>query len=376
MGGTWTSVPSEHSMSVIGNPSQLGLFPFRNLFSAGVFSPKTDWLPNFNLSGLTLNTTAVIAGVNLADYLDLPLPVTFGIGYTRIYLNLGSFYVSSSSGPIPVAKYDSYEKSDQVSFGAGIDYVVKFGVGVGFKFVDSRLSPVGTEQETGTGEASVSATDFGIMLEAPLIDIAAALGAGPVEIVPGVTPVFDVNLGFVRSNIGGSISYFDAAQEDPLPRKANVGSSVIAGIRLHEQGFSVDLFSFTLAREAEQVLVNRSAGSWTYITGFGDISLLKNVIGGRSSGSVGTRKGWQIELGEFVSVRQGSINIPGLQVSTSGYGVRLSGVLKGIQLLTGKETEGTWLGWLLRSVDLRYDHATYGQVTFGALNLLIRTLPI
>ena len=142
-----TAVVSDNPMATIFNPGQLGLFSLDSYFSAGTYVPKTQWLPGFHQSDLTYDVTAVNAGVNLARQFDLDLPISLGIGYSRVYLDLGTFIRTSTSGPQPLATFNAHEKAEAFSVAVGIDYFVRLGVGMSFNNIVSVLSPIGTEQE-------------------------------------------------------------------------------------------------------------------------------------------------------------------------------------------------------------------------------------
>ncbi len=384
MGGTSVAVPSEHSMAPIGNPAQLGMSSLRNFVSAGLYAPKADW-QQFSLADLSLNTTAVNAGINCADLVDLPFPVSFGLGYSREYLNLGTFTLTGPGGPTPIGTFTAYNKSEEISLGVGVTYIVTLSIGVGFKFIQSELSPVGTEQEQGSGSASTSATDFGMMLRIPVPDVASSLGAGSLDVLPGVRPLFDIDLGFARSNIGGEVVYNDPAQADPLPRMANLGAGMRLGLLTSQRGVTMEFVSFTLAREAEQLLVERYPdGTWAYGSGFGQIAFFENVIGGRSTDAVAVRKGWEIQCAEFFALRGGSYDQQGSGYTTTGFGIRLSGLFKGLLFLRPEIVEGTWFEWVVRSIDLVYDHSSLESrgssgsppaTSFNSLNLVVRAVP-
>jgi len=375
MGGILTAIPSQHSMAAIGNSAQLGLFTQDNFLSAGLYAPKTDRLPQYNLSGLTFNTMAVNAGHNLRDLLGLP--VSFGAGYSRIYLDFGKFTLTNPYGPMPIGTFEGYDKSEQLSFGLGIDYGIRVGLGMSHKWVESSLAPVGAEVESST-TGYAKANDFGMMVQLPVIRVASALGAGTLEIVPGLKPLFDLNLGVAERNRGDRLTYSDAASADLLPRTASVGASVELGLDAHVWGTEWNLFSFLLAREAEQLLIAGSGTSADYISGFGQIQFVHNVLEGHSTDLVDVRRGWQLHLAECVYIRGGSVSGAGDDNSTSGFGIRLSGILKCLAFFSAGDVDRTWLGWALGTIDLQYDHASYGDPagsTFGSVNLVLKKTP-
>jgi hypothetical protein len=384
-GGVSTAVASDNPMATIVNPGQLGLFSLNNYFSASTYAPKTQWLPQFRISDLTYNVSAVNAGVNLARAFDLQLPISIGMGYSRVFLNLGTFIVTNSSGPTPIARFESWEKSESFSFGVGIDYFVRLGVGVSFDSFVSNLSPIGTEQEKGTGKADGSATDVGVLLEVPIIDIIAKAKGEPVTFGHGLSPLVNVSVGYAHQNQGRSISYVDGAQSDPLPRNVVLGISTEFGLVMNTDNRPWKVIAFTLAREAEDILIVRHAdGTFEYQSGLGDISFLKHVIQGKldSNERPELHKGWELEFGEMIRIRGGSFaespNFGNRNYTTGGYGIRLGGFLKLLAAIDSDAGSDGALSFLANHIDMMYDHAGYvttgplGNTTFDAVSIVIR----
>jgi hypothetical protein len=384
-GGVSTAVASDNPMATIVNPGQLGLFSLNNYFAASTYAPKTQWLPQFRLSDLTYNVTAVNAGVNLARAFDLQLPISIGVGYSRVFINLGTFVITNSSGPTPIGRFESWEKSESFSVGAGIDYFVRLGIGVNFKSIVSNLSPIGSEQEMATGKADVSATDVGLLLEVPIIDIIAKAKREPVLLGHRLSPLVNISVGYAHQNQGRSISYVDATMSDPLPRNVILGISTEFGLVMNAGDHPWKVLTFTLAREAEDLLVVRKAdGTFEYQSGLGDISFFKHVIQGKLDNNErpDLHKGWQFECGEAISVRGGSFSespqFGNRQYTTSGFGIRLGGFFKLIAALDSDALSDGALSFLANHVDMMYDHAEYattgplGETKFDAISIVIR----
>jgi hypothetical protein len=304
------------------------------------------------------------------------------LGYSRIYLNLGKFIVTGPGGPSPIQTFNAYESSDQYSVGIGLDYLVHVGIGFNTKRIVSGLSPIGTEQEQGNGEARVWASDFGLLVRAPLTDIASAMAGRRLEMLPRVEPLLDFSLGYVHGNEGKEVRYLSAEQADPLPRKAILGVGVEAGIAMMVRESRWDLLSVTLAREAEDLLIIRKAdGTFTYQTGLGDISFADNVIMGTLNPKVFVRKGWQVQVGEILFVRGGRISGPGLAYSTEGIGLSINGVFRLLELVSPELSE-EWVSYAAEHFDLQFCTSKYSDTTspidgtsFMQLNIVMKQLP-
>lgn len=394
-GGVTTSVTSDNPMASIFNPAQLGLSSLSNFFSASTYSPKSKWLPVYNNNDLTYNVTAVNAGANIASLLDLDVPVGLGIGYSRVFLNLGTFVRTSSNGLEPVGTFQAEEKSESFSIAIGFDYILRAGIGMNFKRIVSTLGP-GIEIDSESGETRASARDFGVLVQAPVIGIIERFTPERIQFGSQVNPLFDITFGYNRNNIGREVHYSDASQSDPLPRNATIGLSAEIGVTIDIKDRPWKFLTFTLAREAEDLLV-RPTGSTIlpdssgyapsrieYQSGLGDISFFKHVITGRldNSDRAKLHKGWQINFGEFLYIRQGSFSespqYGNRNYTTTGFGVRLGGLFKFLEAFAENDFDDGALSFVARHIDLMYDHAEYGTTgplggtTFNALTLVVR----
>lgn len=384
-GGVSTAVASENPIATFVNPGQLGLFSLSNYFAASTYAPKTRWLPTFGNPDLTYSVSAVNTGVNLARAFDLKLPISIGMGYSRVFLSLGTFMTTSPSGPEAIARHESWERSECFSLGVGVDYFVRLGVGVNFEKIASNLSSIGTEQEMGTGRADASATDIGVLLEAPIMDIVAAVKGEPVTLGLGLSPLVNVSAGYAHQNQGRSVSYVAAAMSDPLPRKAVLGISTELGLVMDANNRPWKVIAFTLAREAEDLLiVRKSDGTFEYQSGLGDLSFSKHVLQGKLDDNERPElhKGWQLEIGEAISIRGGSFrespNFGARNYSTVGYGIRLGGILRLLTAIDADIPSDATVSFLVTHLDLAYDHAEYvttgplSSTTFNGVSIVIR----
>jgi hypothetical protein len=380
MGGISASVSTDNAMSVIANPGQLGLLSMKNLVTAGTYTEKTKWLPQVT-NGLTYNTSAIEVGLDLTRVTPLPFLLSLGIGYSRVFLDLGEFIVTGPAGPGEISRSSAFERSESFSVGVGLDYLIKLGVGFNFKSVQSQLGSLGTEQEAPSWNVNPFALDYGMVIKFPVTDIVSAKLAKPLELLPKIAPVLDVTMGYARSNLGDEVRYFDTQQPDPLPRSATLGLSIETGVVSKALSSHWKILSLTWARQVEDLLVKRySDGHFEYQGWFGNIKPFDNLILGKWGGNVELRKGWQFEVGEIVSVRGGSFTGTGLlSYETSGYSIRLSGFLKLVEAMNRAAVSDTWLGFVRDHFDLQYHSSSYGGApstvsgsSFKGLNLVVR----
>jgi hypothetical protein len=256
---------------------------------------------------------------------------------------------------------------------------------VNFESIVSRLSPIGTEEQMGTGTAEGSATDVGLLLEVPVIDIIAKANGKPIVFGQSLSPLVNVSVGYAHQNRGHSISYVDAAMSDPLPRNVIIGISTEFGLVMNAGDHPWKVLTFTLAREAEDLLIVRKPdGTFEYQSGLGDISFFKHVIQGKLDNNErpDLHKGWQLEFGEVVYLRGGSFaespNFGNRNYTTGGYGIRLGGVFKLLAAIDSEVRANSALSFLADHIDMVYDHAEYsttgplGYTKFDGVSIVIR----
>ncbi len=388
MGGVSSAFESSHPLSAIQNPAQLGFNSRENFVTAGMLLPTSTAFPNVGLPDLSYYTLGLNAGMNLGGLVGLPLSV--GLGYSRVYLDWGEFVITSSSGPAVIDKFHPYESSDNISLGVGVDYWVRFGAGASIKFINSHLSSVGTEQEKGDGSASVTAWDLGLLLTIPLASIAEKAGVSLEIPSAHVVPLLDFTLGGAKNNIGDEVVYIDPAQADPLPRQVSLAAGLEAGIVSTAVPEGWKLVTGSLVSEANDILVERhSDGTWDYLGGAGDIKFFNDVVAGKDNPAITQRKGWKLELGELFSLRGGSVHEPAYPsgyrtyyttYTTSGFGIRLSGLWKALRAL-GVEENHSWITFMRENIDLRFDYAKSlyaGEaegISFSSVSLIVKKMP-
>lgn len=199
MGESGTGVADDAS-AVFWNPAGLA-------FQKGseVSLSHAKWLPQFNLSDL------------FYEYLNFKTDITdFGtVAASVTYLNLGTFNQTTEQGPDIVGTFKSFEVA--ATAGVGVKIAEDWGLGVNLRFINSRLSPIGTANEKGDGVAYNVSGDIAAMYKPkhmilPFTDIDAG-------------DHFSVGLNI--SNIGPKVVYIDAAQADPLPTQMRLGFGII-----------------------------------------------------------------------------------------------------------------------------------------------------
>ncbi len=213
-----------------------------------------NWLPQFHLSDL------------FYDYFNIKQEMpeyggTFGASVT--YLNLGEFVRTDEKGPDAIEKFKGFEVAATVGFASQISD--EFAVGTNLRFINSSLSPFGTQNEKGDGIAYDFSFDLAFMYKPKTL----------------VIPILDEDIGESFSvgmnltNLGPKIVYIDAAQADPLPTQLRVGFGIIP--------MKDEFNSLTLSLDFSKLLVYRERNGASHelpkalITSFTNHSLSRNL---------------------------------------------------------------------------------------------------
>ncbi len=362
MGGSSVASFDHGPQAIAFNPAHAGIAAFETSLAVEFYPGATNWLPQFNIEGLTYNAKSFFLGYNLGGR-GKRSPVSLGVSYTRIDLNLGEQIVTTESGTI-LERFESSQNANTWSIAVGFDYLIKLGVGFSFKSINSNLS--GLVSSTSVlpglvGSASVNAYDFGLLLQVPVADIVSSVNGKPVKIGRHLSPVLTPAFGISKSNIGGMISFTGGSQEDPIPRVARIGISLRAGLNYADDSKAFPVASLEWSSEAEDLLVRRDLQErGRYESGFG-LDLIDNVLTGSASQDVITRQGWELNLLDIITFRLGNYDDPDGLVfyDTEGYGISLSGFLRFLAETNPGIRDHSVLGFLSRHVDLEYHYARF-----------------
>jgi hypothetical protein len=391
MGGIIGTTPTENPMAATANPGQLGLMSLNNIASIGFYPVSTTWLPGYTNSDFTYSVIAVNAGIRLNQWKPLPFGLSIGIGYAHISNGLGNINVSyyGSSG---ISSYTAEEHSNNFTLGIGIEQSIRIGFGLTYKRINSNLLPEGIYTN---GNASTFAFDLGLIMDAPVTEIIKEKTGAPLFTFSKTEPIVDIALSSAWNNMGDHfVNYLDPGQGDPLPRYAMIGMSCKAGLVLPIGSAKWEVISLTLARQVEDVLVERFAevvdsngNVVAYAprprcnSGLGSIQFFNNLLLGEGNSHVTLRKGWQLNLGEFVSLRGGSVHGKTDSYSTDGWGLQLRGLLKLLDEVSPEFSDSPLPMFVLNHVDLRYDHASSAYddpenpndgVTYNSISVVVK----
>ncbi|MFQ5753148.1 MAG: hypothetical protein ACE5HI_14240 [bacterium] len=364
MGGASVASSEPGALSVAFNPAHIGLATFNSSVHVEFYPSKVKWLPGFNLDDLYFDAKSFLFGYNFKR-LNKHIPVSFGVGYTRIFINLGEQIITGETGPEPIGVFNSSEHADIWTFGIGIDYFVKVGVGLNFKNIESNLAAVGVGAEKGFGSAKANAHDFGVIMHLPIVETLSKLSHKSFEFYPDFRPFLMPGFGYSKSNIGDEITYIDPAQADPLPRVARMAFSVNAGILYSNANIDLSILAFEWTSEAEDLLVERNEdGSFQYEGGLGDINFFKNVVGGEANENIISSQGWEMKFVGLYSIRRGRLKDPDGKrfYDTKGWGLSFSGAVKLVRMLSPELKNDPILTFLSQHLDIQYNSSSFDVV--------------
>lgn len=347
------------------NPGLLGVQSFTTRFNSEVFTRRTNWLPAFRLSDLTITSHAVTAGIVFDDDNAFPLPLALGIGYSNVYLNLGEFIVTSESSPEAIGTFHGYERVDALSFGAAVRFGALFGVGLNIKRIHSSLSPVGTAQEAGDGTVTPYAVDIGTYIDIPVVS-SPAFDPAPDRGLQ-LHPTLSMSIAYIYGNIGNGVSYLRGSQPDPLPREITAGYSVTGGLTMDLIGTRIPLADVLFVREAQDIAVIRTGSDWSYQYGLGNINVNDNLIHGRTSVRSTLRKGGAVTLFGILTMREGSNKMDSRDfMTTEGTEIHLTGIFRFLTPFFPAMLSNPSTAFIFSHLQISYIHSRYAGI--GLLN--------
>jgi Type IX secretion system protein PorV len=194
-----------------------------------------NWLPQFHQSDL------------FYDYLNYREDIEdIGgtIGASITYLNLGEFIRTGPGGPEEIGRFKAFEFA--VTGGYATKVLDDLGVGINLRYIQSSLSPIGTDQEQGAGIARTVSFDIAAMYKPTSLPLLGDIGNS-------------FSVGVNLSNIGPKVTYIDAAQADPLPTNLRLGFGVkLLQDEYNEMTYSLDFSRLLVRRRPEIVDPNDS----------------------------------------------------------------------------------------------------------------------
>jgi hypothetical protein len=353
MGGAGVSVPSSDPFSFFNNPALLGYSAQTNNISTQFYPLKyfrnDSDIPTFTNSGFS-------AGYNFGKILN-SLNLSGGVGFITSNYDYG---MSSAYVDMPeFGKEISYNKYNAFGIGVSLDYLINLSFGFTVKYIDSKLTPQPGLTVAPHGESKLNAIDWGLLLTVPISRLAFNDLAYKPYVNAEIKPVVNLSLGYSRSNIGKEVLYdgYWPWNKEPLPLTAKLGYTLSLGSDLLICEHLINIFSYDISVEAEDLLVKIDNHGISYQGLLGDIKPLTNVIAGKRTGSIILRKGQRINLFETITLLYGSYYTEYIYESgnrTNGFVLSSNGVFN---ILSWKFDENPYLKYFLDHFEIKYINA-------------------
>ncbi len=285
--------------------------------------------------------------------------------------------------------FEEMEQFSTFSFGVGIDYYIQLNAGISSKSIISKIPDYTSSfSPPPTFEADANAIDFGFLINIPVIKLIDDQLSFEIFDKNPAKPFFDLSMGYSQLNIGDELYYNDPLQKDPLPRTAKLGYGISTGldfdidntfIRIFSIDFTVDaedkLLEYEIINSGNPVIPNMKRFK-DYQSFIGDINIGKNIFQIKGDENVISKTGFQINVFEFFSYKQGHLSGYGYNsVKTNGYEVRSKGILKFINAVSDNKV----IKLITNCFDLRYSYSKYSiddgvETKFHGLSIYVQNL--
>ncbi len=326
------SVPNDEVLGFYFNPAILGYSARNNHASISFMPSKTAWdlPPQFQInSNFTFNNYGMNFGLNLAES-KFELPISIGVGYLHNKFDYGKFILTSEYGPASIGEVENYDAFDSFSLGVGIDYFLKFNLGISLKSFNSKIS--GRLVRSNAEPYSVNGTifDYGALIILPISELFMENINFNISKLTILKPIANFSMGYSLANIGDEIYYVDPSQSDPFSRTARLGYTFEVGSDLFLKDVKLNLFKYSFTTEANDILIERISGNSQYQSGIGDINFSDHLINLRSDDKVMVHKGHILRLFDTVILTYGSFDGRGYHSprETNGIGFTTNGLFK------------------------------------------------
>lgn len=328
-----SSVVLVDGQSALYNPGALGVYHLDRYLSVSAPS-NTRWLPAL-ADDLRMKTSSFSGGISTRSLNRSGSKINLGLSfaYSRQRLDLGEQLGIGESPADTTGLFGSHETANYYTGSLGLDYHgIRLGVGVTRKEIFSQLATTGPSSEIGQTTAEASATDWGMLLELPIIDMINGFDNDNTNRAEW-TNTYTLSIAYLNANSASEkLTYIDASQADPLPHLSRLGLSLYAAHRYN----GAVAFSGRLVAHQERSLIGGSNNSYPH--GFGLEIGIYDVMYTR--------------LGRYID-SEGDIHLTswGIGFSTAGIGAWL--------IATNESGLSPMLRFLAKHVELSIDFAMY-----------------
>jgi hypothetical protein len=335
-------LPSGHSdpYGPISNPGVIGLMARDNVLTWGFYATKTDWLPSFHIPDLTYSSYAVNFGLSqelVSKWAGRQIPISLGVGFNEIYINMGESPWTDDLGNY-LGSFRTWERCNGISFGMGVDFVLRAGIGMTNKTADSHLVDSGVAGPP-SAKAKADLEDWGYVVELPLVEAVSRVSGKRLLEKDGLRAELTPAFAYAKQNIGGKVRYTRSSQADPVPRTAVAEVSI--GVQLTYTAAALgtwQVLSVEAGTRGESDLFYRDDNRVSHYSSgnLGDINIWNDLVRGKTNRDLFNMKGWEVNLFESLAFRGGRFedHVGKIFNNSEGFSLRTAGLFKYIKHTT------------------------------------------
>jgi len=331
---------------MFSNPALPGLGAQSVNFNFGFYPQSTELFSQF--SAIDYSSMGGYAGYK---FKDPELPMSIAVGYLRQYVDLGTYTRTAEDGTV-LGTFQSEEYSDGLNFSLGYDFGIKLGFGMNVKFINSKLVPLSSPDNTATGKAT--AFDLGLMGIIPILTNH--------EIAQDMNIDLNFGIGASLKNFGDPIEY--RGETDPLPRSSVLGYSINSSLKWLLFGKVFNAIKLEWTAEADDLLITRDSLGYRYENIYSDLQPINNILLLDGSMEINVRYGLAVSIMDLLQLYVGGqTNITDQVEETNGWAIHLNGLFKALDSSMGS----SFWSYLTSHFDLYYYNSTH-EVVYGGVD--------
>lgn len=328
------------------NPGVAALSSPEHTLQSRFYLSEMPWLPMLFDDISYSYFAAQVAAERVLDGLSWKGPTRLRAalyGY-RTKLDLGEQIRTDERGDV-IGTSTSAEASNNIGVSLALRSVVDIGVGATTKWISSNLGQ-GMGLERGRAKGAAQAYDFGFMAVVPMVGILERLTGRELTLYQRLRPQLDVGFGVTWQNRGGgTISYIDLIQADPLPANRRHGWSGSLGMDWNSDSFNLAIGRVTFSNETYRPQVDG-----VHVTSLAEDD----------------KSGFEVSILETVSIRRGTYDdFDGrVHLKTSGWTVKSDGFFKFFAHQLGNNPSnsgGSALQFLAKHLSISWSRFDYDE---------------
>lgn len=364
LGNTGAAGLTDDPMAVVINPAQLGMQSLKSQYAAGY-----NFINSYHFVNTWHKSMAVNAGFRLGDFVKSSIPLSFGIGYSNLYNQYIEMWVTSVEQPQGYKEMSPNDKADLYSIGIGLDYGIQLSAGATYKHCSAKFLDTETK----------NLYDFGLLVNFPVQELLGNAIESAFSKETGFGYSAEVNLGYSRNNIGseaisdrhittwpGEYRIFKTA----VPSTIQTGFSTVIGLIYSKNNVIWQPLNISYSIEEKDMLSYSSGNTVKHQGIMGDINFFQDIIIGKTNLSTTKHKGFRIDIGEMVSVFNGSSEggyyYPEIREEISGWAINSKGFFKVLAMFS-PDIVNTKAGYIFQHLSV--------QCTFGKAENSKITIP-